>query len=183
MDSNKTSKESTPSSKPVEKESFFQSLLSSLFKSSNPEAEKKRRLKNLAKTISKTKYHSFYRPASGEMLAPFGKLMFELYKAVSSAQTYFRNTQNPAIFKRQIINYVLSDNQLALLDELDEQKILELAKKVPFGKLSQDVEHKLQVFTNDFNETRATKADSLEKAFSRLSAFAARVSLKSFVKT
>ena len=166
MDSKKTTQTGSTSNKPAEKESFFQSLLSSLFKSSNPEAEKKRRLKNLAKTISKTKYHSFYRPTSGEMLAPFGKLIFELYKAVSSAQTYFRNTQNPAIFKRQIINYVLSENQLALLDELDEQKILELAKKVPFGKLSQDIEHKLQIFTNDFNETRAAKADNLEKAFS-----------------
>ena len=168
MDSNKITQEGSSTSKPVkpaEKESFFQSLLSSLFKSSNPEVEKKRRLKNLAKTISKTKYHSFYRPASGEMLAPFGKLMFDLYKAVSSAQTYFRNTQNPAIFKRQIINYILSENQVALLDQLDEQKILELAKTVPFGKLQQDVEHKLQVFTNDFNETRAAKADSLEKAF------------------
>ena len=100
------------------------------------------------------------------MLAPFGKLIFDLYKAISSAQTYFRNAQNPAIFKRQIINYVLSENQIALLDQLDEQKILELARTVPFGKLSQDVEHKLQVFTNDFNETRASQADNLEKAFS-----------------
>lgn len=165
---NKSSEGSSSNKAPKahEKESFFQSLISSLFKSSNPEAEKKRRLKNLAKTIAKSKYHSFYRPASGEMLAPFGKLIFDLYKTVSSAQTYFRNTQNPAIFKRQIINYVLSENQIALLDQLDEQKILELARTVPFGKLSQDIEHKLQVFTNDFNETRATQADNLEKAFS-----------------
>ena len=62
------------------------------------------------------------------MLAPFGKLIFDLYKAVSTAQTMFRNTQNPAIFKRQIINYILSENQIALLDQLDEQKILELAR-------------------------------------------------------
>ena len=166
MDVKKPTQESGASEKAQEKESFFQSLLSSIFKSSNPEVEKKRRLKNLAKTISKTKYHSFYRPTSGEMLAPFGKLIFDLYKTVSSAQTYFRNTQNPAIFKRQIINYVLSENQMTLLDQLDEQKILELAKTVPIAKLQQDVEHKLQVFTNDFNETRATKADNLEKAFS-----------------
>ena len=166
MDSTKNTAEGSSSNKPAEKESFFQSLLSSLFKSSNPEAEKKRRLKNLAKTISKTKYHSFYRPASGEMLAPFGKLIFDLYKAISSAQTFFRNAQNPQIFKRQIINYVLSENQIALLDQLDEQKILEQARTVPFAKLQQDVEHKLQVFTNDFNETRASKADTLEKAFS-----------------
>ena len=165
MDSKKTTPESSSAKAPAEKESFFQSLLSSLFKSSNPEAEKKRRLKNLAKTISKTKYHAFYRPSSGEMLAPFGKLIFDLYKAVSMAQTVFRNTQNPAIFKRQIVNYVLSENQLALLEELDEQKILELARTVPIAKLQQDVEHKLQVFTNEFNETKATKADNLEKAF------------------
>ena len=166
MDNKNNSQEKASASKPKEKESFFQSLISSLFHSSNPEAEKKRRLKNLAKAISKSKYHSYYRPSTGEMLAPFGKLIFDLYKAVSSAQTYFRNTQNPAIFKRQIINYVLSENQLALLDELDEQKILEMAKKVPFQKLQQDVEHKIQVFTNEFNETRAAKADNLEKAFS-----------------
>ena len=166
MDSKKPTSDSSASNKPAEKESFFQSLLSSLFKSSNPEIEKKRRLKNLAKTISKTKYHSFYRPSTGEMLAPFGKLIFDLYKTVSSAQTYFRNTQNPAVFKRQIINFILSENQIALLDQLDEQKILELAKTVPIAKLHQDVEHKLQVFTNDFNETRASKADTLEKAFS-----------------
>ena len=173
MASNKNSSEKASGEKKQEKESFFQSLISSLFKSSNPEAEKKRRLKNLAKTISKTKYHAYYRPATGEMLAPFGKLIFDLYKAVSSAQTYFRNTQNPAIFKRQIINYILSDNQLALLEELDEQKILEMSRKVPFQKLEQDVEHKLQVFTNEFNETRAAKANNLEKAFSLFQDFSA----------
>ena len=166
MDSKKPTQEGSSSPKAPEKESFFQSLLSSLFKSSNPEAEKKRRLKNLAKTISKSKYHNFYNPTKGEMTSAFGKLIFDLYKVTSPAQTFFRNTQNPAIFKRQIINYVLSENQIALLDQLDEQKILELARTVPFAKLQQDVEHKLQVFTNDFNETRATKADSLEKAFS-----------------
>ena len=157
MDSNKKS---------TEKESFFQSLLASLFKSSNPEAEKKRRLKNLAKSISKSKYHSFYRPSSGDMLAPFGKFIFDLYKVTSQAQLVFRNAQNPAIFKRQIINYIMSDRQLALLDEIDEQKILELARTVPMAKLQQDIEHKLQTFTNEFNETKATKADSIEKAFS-----------------
>ena len=166
MANNKIAKESATSAKSEEKESFFQSLISSLFHSSNPEAEKKRRLKNLAKTISKSKYHSFYRPSSGEMLAPFGKMIFDLYKAVSPAQTLFRNTQNPQIFKRQIINYVLSDHQLELLEQLDEQKILEMARSIPFSKLQHDVEERLQAFTNEFNQTRAAQADNLEKAFS-----------------
>ncbi len=150
---------------PQEKESFFQSILSSLFKSSNPEAEKKRRLKLIAKSLSKTKYHNFYRASSSELLAPFGKLIFDIYKIISPAQLVFRNAQNPAIFKRQIINYVMSEQQLNLLDELDEQKILEAAKNVPMGKLLQDIEHKLQLFTNEFNESKAAAADNITKAF------------------
>jgi hypothetical protein len=38
---------------PQEKESFFQSIIASLFKSSNPDVEKKRRLKLIAKNIAK----------------------------------------------------------------------------------------------------------------------------------
>ncbi len=150
---------------PQEKESFFQSIIASLFKSSNPDVEKKRRLKLIAKNIAKTKYHSFYRAASGEMLAPFGKLIFDLYKMISPAQMMLRNAQNPALFKRQIINYVMSEQQLAMLEDLDEQKILELAKNVPMAKLQQDIEHKLQVFTNEITETKAGNADGIMKAF------------------
>lgn len=154
-----------------QKENFFQSLLSSLFKSSNPEAEKKRKLKALAKNISKSKYHTFYKPSSLEMLGPFGKLMYDIYKTVSQAQVLIRNTQNPAYFKRTIINYSLSEKQVSLLERLDEQKILEVARQTEFTKLQQDVEHYLQEFINEFDENRATKVDAIYKAFSALSDF------------
>lgn len=157
--------------KDSQKENFFQSILASIFKSSNPEAEKKRKLKALAKTISKSKYHGFYKPGSVEMLGPFGKLIYDIYKTISPAQTLIRNTQNPAVFKRQIINYALSENQLALLEQLDEQKILEMSRKVEFAKLNQEVEQKLQQFTNEFDENRANKVDSIYKAFSIFSDF------------
>lgn len=164
MDTNKSSPEKENNS--AQKENFFQSLFSSIFKSSNPEAEKKRKLKVLAKNISKSKYHSFYKPGSLEMLGPFGKLIFDIYKTISPAQTLIRNAQNPAIFKRQIINYCLSENQLALLDQLDEQKILEVARQMEFAQLQHDVEQKLQAFMNEFDENRAGKVDNIYKAFS-----------------
>ena len=44
-------KKNNSGEKPVQKESFFQSILSSIFKNSSPEAEKKRKLKNIAKAI------------------------------------------------------------------------------------------------------------------------------------
>lgn len=151
---------------PVEKESFLHSLFASFFKSSNPEAEKKRRLKNIAKAFSKSKYRSFYKPGSGEMLPPFGKLIYDIYKVTSPAQLLFKNAANPAIFKRQIINYLLSDNQQELLDQLDEQNIIQMSKKVPIAQLQKDVEQKLQQFTNEFDDKKALQADNLCKAFS-----------------
>lgn len=158
----KTGKETSS----TQKESFLQNIFSSLFKSSSPEADKKRKLKQIAKNYSKTKFHNFYKPGSGEMLAPFGKFIFDLYKAISQAQTMFKNTQNPAIFNRQIVNYSLSENQLALLEEFDEKNILEQTKTKNVQQVQKEFEQKIQAFRNEFDSTRASKAENLSKAFS-----------------
>ncbi|MCR4580036.1 MAG: hypothetical protein K5681_06800 [Treponema sp.] len=147
------------------KESFFQSFISSLFNRSSPEAEKKKKLKAIAKAYSKSKFHSFYKPANGEMTGAFGKFMFDLYKVVSPAQIAFTNAQNPAIFTRQLINYIMSDNQLELLEQFDENNILEMSKKVPFNQLQKDIEQKLQIFLNEFDGTRMARAENLSRAF------------------
>ena len=114
-----------------EKQSFFQSLFSNLFKSSNPEAEKKRKLKAIAKAFSKTKYHSFYKSGSIEVMQPFAKLFYDIYKLVSPAQAIFKANQNPNLYKHQIINYSLSEKQVNLLEHFDQQKIIELSHKLP----------------------------------------------------
>ena len=147
------------------KENFFQALIASIFKSSSPDAEKKRRLKAIAKNIAKSKYHNFYKHSSGEMLAPFGKLIFEIYKATSPAQIVFKNAQNPAIFNRQIINYILSERQLELLDSFDETKVLEAIKHTPVSQVKNDIENKLQEFSHDFDEAKTAKAEAIYKTF------------------
>lgn len=168
IDSANLKKEQAQAAKSAEpqKQNIFQSILGSLFKSSNPDAEKKRKLKAIAKEISKSKYHAYYKPSASEATSAFGKLMFDIYKAISQAQIYFKNTQNPAVFKRQIINYSLSENQLAILDQIDENKVLEVARRIPFAKLEQDVNEKLQTFTNEFDAARSTQTDFLFRAFS-----------------
>ena len=161
----KKEQEETTSGAQTQKQSFFQSILSSLFKSTNPDAEKKRRLKAIAKEISKSKYHNYYKPSTVEVLPAFAKLMYDIYKVISQAQVYFKNTDNPAIFKRQIINYSLSEKQIELLDQLDEAKIQEVSQKIPFNQLEQQVEEKLQAFSNEFDLTRATKTENLNRSF------------------
>lgn len=149
-----------------EKTSFFQNLIASLFKTSNPDADKKKRLKALAKTFSKTKYHNFYKTSSHEVQGSLAKLLWEIYKAISPAQIHFKNAPNPGIFKRQIINYSLSERQLELLEHFDEQKIHEMSKQVPLEKVAQTIEEELQEFQNHFDNERMNKAENLYKAFS-----------------
>ena len=158
-------KKNNSGEKPVQKESFFQSILSSIFKNSSPEAEKKRKLKNIAKAISKSKYKNYYKPGTLEMVAPFGKFIFDIYKTIAPVQIMFKNLPNPNVFNRYIINYILSDNQRQIEEQLDEQKILEVSRKIPIKELKNQVELKLQEFTNEFNDDKAVRADNLSKSF------------------
>ena len=144
---------------------FLQSLFANLFRNSNPEADKKRRLKLIAKNFSKTKFHNFYKPSSGEALPSFAKLFYDLYKITNSAQLLIKSTPNPNIFKRQVLNYSLSEHQVELLEHFDEQAILEASKKVPYKQLQSTIESELSAFSNEFDNARFTRTENLYKAF------------------
>ena len=154
-----------------EKPSFFQSLFSNLFKSANPEAEKKRKLKAIAKSFSKTKYHSFYRSTTIEVLPPFAKMFYDIYKVVSPAQAVFKSNQNPNLYKHQIINYSLSEKQVNLLEHFDQQKIIELTRKVPLQQATTQLEEEFSIFSSEFDNERMNRTENLYKAFSTLMDF------------
>ncbi len=151
--------------KPASSGGFLSNLFASLFKSSNPDADKKRRLKNIAKAFSKSKFHVFYKPNSQEILAPFAKMLFDFYKATSQAQVYFRNIPNPNQHKQRLITYSLSENQAELLEHFDENKITEMAKQIPISKIKTQIDHDLQTFKAEFEGERANKIENLYKAF------------------
>ncbi len=144
---------------------FFQNLFASLFKSSNPEADKKRKLKNIAKAFAKTKFHMFYKPNTLEVTSAFAKMMYDFYKATSQAQVYFRNSPNPNQNKQRLITYSLSENQAGLLEHFDENKIMEMSKQIPISKLKAQIEQELMVFKGEFEGERANKIENLYKAF------------------
>ena len=152
--------------KQEEKQSFFQSLFSNLFKSSNPEAEKKRKLKAIAKAFSKTKYHNFYKPSTIEVMPPLAKLFYDIYKLISPAQIIFKTNQNPNLYKFQIINHSLSEKQVALLENFDQQKILELARTVPLQQLTAKMDEDFSVFSSEFDNERMNRTENLYKTFS-----------------
>jgi len=150
---------------PAQKGSFFQNLIESLFRSTSPEAEKKRRLKGIAKTFQKTKYHTFYRTSTFEVLPPFAKLFYDIYKLIAPAQTMLHVNENMSLYKSQIINYNLSEKQIELFAHFDEQKINEMARQVPIQKVTAQIEQDLDVFSQEFTAEKINKTENIYKAF------------------
>lgn len=148
------------------KPSFFQNLLGSLFGGADSDALLKKQLKVIAKTFSKTKYHNFYKPTTIEVLPPFAKLFFDIYKIISPAQSLFTNSDNMALYKRQIINYSLSEKQHQILENLDDQKINELSRTVPIEVLQNQIENDIEEFHREYSSESLARTDNLYKSFS-----------------
>ena len=132
---------------------FIQKLLASILGSDDPEYEKKRRLKATAKRLSKSHYH-FYKSNSGEMLPPFPKLLYEIYKAVSPAQVLFQNIKNPNAVKTAVIEHFLSDTQRKIEEELTQEAIAEKSKTMPLPQFTAYVQQKLEAFIDGFTDER-----------------------------
>lgn len=152
-------------------EGFFANLIASLFKSNNPEAERKRKLKIIAKNLSKTKFHNYYKTSTTEIMPSFAKLFYEIYKIISPAQLLFKANPNTNIFKNQILNFCMSNSQLELLEHFDERKITEVARQVPLANVKTKIEQELMIFSNEFDMGRVNKTENLYRAFSLLKDF------------
>lgn len=156
---NKNTEQSTP------KNGFFQSLIENIFKSSGPEAEKKRKLKAIAKAFQKTKYHGFYKTSTFEVLPPFAKLFYDIYKLIAPAQTMLHVNENMALYKSQIISYSLSEKQIEVHAHFDEQQIQEMSRKIPLPNLTKQIEDDLATFSQEFTAERINKTEGTYKAF------------------
>lgn len=152
-------------------ENFFQKLFSSFFKSSDPQAEKKRLLKAIAKQIGKSKF-KFYKASSGEVLSGFAKYFYEIYKAIGQAQALFLNTQNKEIFKRWAVDFYFSDKEREAIENLSEEKIVELTKTVSFQEIAEKIKSYTDILSNFFTLDNITKIDSF---YSRLMSFSSFV--------
>lgn len=139
--------------------SFFSNLLSAILGSNDPEAQKKRSLKNIAKSLQKTKYR-FYKSSSHEAEPALAKFFYEIYRVLSNAQKAFQET-NPKALKNVVINSVLSEKQKLIADNLSEEAINEFSKKMDLKELSEKVRTDIEAFNAEFDNNKFLKIDSL----------------------
>lgn len=141
-------------------ESFFQRLFGSLFKSSDPEVEKRRIMKNIAKDLSKTKY-KFYKASTDEVLPAFAKTFFTMYKVVAPAQSFFQNLQNEKQLQSIVFNSMLTQNQLELVSQLSEENIIAEAKTKNLQQLSEVIKNRENQLFSDFDASVINRIDTL----------------------
>ena len=148
-------------------ENFFTKLFSSLFSSNDPEAKKKKKLKSIAKDLSKSKYH-FYK--NEEVLPSLPKLFYEIYKAVAPAQAMFNAVENPNTFKYMVVNYSLTEEQHSFSENLSKEAIETRAQSVPVEQLTEQVKNELSKFLGSFDSERI---NAIEATYRKVMAFKA----------
>lgn len=135
-------------------------FFSMLFGKKDPDAERKRRLRMIAKQISKTRYH-FYK--SGEVLAAFAKYVHDIYKVVAPVQATFQAMNNEKALQRYVIHFLMSDNQQKIMDEVSEENIVAKSKETPLKELSAFVKSRLEAFETEFTSERVAQMEMLYK--------------------
>jgi hypothetical protein len=145
---------------PAETDNIFQRIIGIFFSSTDPEAEKRRLLKVIAKDLSKSRY-KWYRPSSEEALPGMGKFFYELYKVVGAAQVILANANTSAVLKNVMIEQSLSENQLKLKDRLDEAAIKERAKTASPKELTEQAKNEMAAFMAEFDPETVRKIDAM----------------------
>lgn len=93
------------------KESFFQKILGLFMSSDSPEALKRRKLKDIAKIIGKTRYSKWYKPGSQEVLPQAAQFFYSIYKVVGPARPLLAGVASSKVLKNITVENSLSDNQ------------------------------------------------------------------------
>lgn len=143
---------------------FIQSLISRLFESTDPAAIQKRKLKAIAKNLSKSRF-KFYKANSGEALPALAKFFYNIYKAIASAQTMIRAMQNENAVKNMIIEFFMTERQKKLEELLSEESIREKASKLPAKKLVPQAKEALEQYCAEFDSERIGAIEALYKQY------------------
>lgn len=139
---------------------IFGGFLSMIFGKKDPEAEKKRKLKAIAKQISKTHYH-FCR--GSEVQPSFAKYVYDIYKVISPLQATFQNMNNEKALQRYVVNFLLSQNQRNIMEEVSEENIIAKSREMPLAQLSNLVNERLQSFETEFTAEKIAQMEMLYK--------------------
>jgi hypothetical protein len=138
----------------------FLDKLFSLFGGGNdPEAAKKKLLKQLNRDIAQSKYGKFYKPKSEEADPSLAKFFYDIYKIVSPAQVFLQNAAKSAQLKQMVIDSFMDKKLQDIQGRLAPEAIVERAKTTPPKELSRQLREDLAALIGAFDNVMINAVD------------------------
>lgn len=150
------SREDTPSGK---KEGLLHQLFSFLLESSDPEREKKRLLKETARTLKRMKPRR-YNIKTDTAEPALARLFFEFYRTLGPTQRLLSHADSSKLLKVVLIEKFYTREQLALKERLSEESLKQRAANTPPQQLTGEVKEELLAFFAFFDGPRAQEINS-----------------------
>ncbi|MDR2471684.1 MAG: DUF5312 domain-containing protein [Treponema sp.] len=143
---------------------FLDNIVGLFSGGNDPEAAKKKRLRQVAKDIASSKYGKFYRVKTGELEGPFAKCLWDIYKVVSPAQVFLQNAAKSEQLKQITVDAFLDGNLKAMKEGLSAAAITEKAGAGAVKDLAAQVKKDLAAFTAAFDSTVVNGIDNCYNA-------------------
>ncbi|HTX71553.1 MAG TPA: hypothetical protein VMC79_01895, partial [Rectinemataceae bacterium] len=115
----------------------------------DPDAEKKKLLRVIAKDLSRSRY-KFYRPKGQEALPGLAKFFYETYKITAPAQVLLGNASASGALRSFVIESFLSKEQRELTERLTEAYILERSKSLGLKELQEEIKRDMTALFSVF---------------------------------
>jgi hypothetical protein len=138
---------------------LFSQIFSFLLESSDPEHEKKRLLKETARTLKRMKPRR-YNPKTDTAEPALARLFFEFYRTLGPAQKLLSHADSSKLLKTVLIEKYTTKEQSALKERLSEESLKQRAANTPPQQLGEEVREEIKAFFADFDNTRTQEINS-----------------------
>jgi hemoglobin-like flavoprotein len=134
-------------------------MFSFLLESSDPEREKKRLLKEIARTLRHAKPRR-YNPKTETAEPALARLFFEFYRTLGPAQRLLSHADSSKLLKTVLIEKYFSREQQALKERLSEESLKQRAADTPPQQLALEAKEELQAFFAFFDGAKAQEINA-----------------------
>lgn len=143
----------TPQQRGAGPESLFERILSGIFGTNDPERLRKRRLKQLGKSIKKSRFN-FYKPRGKQALPGLARFLFDVYKALGPAQSLLQGASESNVLRNICVERMMTEDQKELLPLLSEDHLRQEASKSDMKQMTGAVKKRLVRFVGEFDAAR-----------------------------
>jgi uncharacterized protein with HEPN domain len=138
---------------------FLEKLFSIFLKAIDPEAGKKKQLKQLTKELIGNRHAKFYLPKQQEVDPSLGKFFYDIYQILSHVQVFLENAARSVQLKQLTVETFLDIKYLDARQRLNADYVAEQAKSMPISEISKILQEDLDLLSTAFDDSLIATVD------------------------